>query len=50
VEALVVAEPVGELQLKGFARPIPAVNVVGYKSPGERVDSAPQLATTAADS
>ena len=50
VESLVVAEPVGELQLKGFARPIPAVNVVGYKSPGERVDSAPQLATTAADS
>jgi adenylate cyclase len=29
VEDLVVVEPVGELSLKGFSRPVPAVNVVG---------------------
>ncbi len=29
VEDLVLAEPVGELQLKGFSRPIPTVNVLG---------------------
>ena len=31
VEELVVAEPVGELQLKGFARPIPTMNVVSAR-------------------
>ena len=28
VEDLVVAEPVGELNLKGFSRPVPALNVL----------------------
>ena len=32
VEELVVAEPVGELNLKGFSRPVPAVNVVGLRA------------------
>ncbi len=32
VEDLIDAEPVGELTLKGFSRPIPAVNVVGIRS------------------
>jgi class 3 adenylate cyclase len=49
VEVIVFVEPVGELQLKGFARPIPAVNVVGYRSPGDPIDSDTELATTAAD-
>jgi len=31
VEELVEAEPVGELELKGFARPIPTVNVVAAR-------------------
>jgi class 3 adenylate cyclase len=30
VEELVDVEEVGELQLKGFARPIPTVNVLGH--------------------
>jgi class 3 adenylate cyclase len=33
VEELVEVEEVGALQLKGFARPIPTVNVVGLRSP-----------------
>jgi adenylate cyclase len=31
VEDLVVVEPMGELHLKGFARPVPAYNVAGLK-------------------
>ena len=49
VEAIVFVEPVGGLQLKGFARPIPAVNVVGYGSPVEPIDSDTELAATTAD-
>ena len=33
VEALAEAEPVGELALKGFSRPVPAFNVVGLTTP-----------------
>jgi class 3 adenylate cyclase len=33
VEALVVAEAVGELPLKGFSKAVPAFNVVGLKAP-----------------
>jgi adenylate cyclase len=40
VEDMVEAEPVGDLALKGFARPIPTVNVVGPKS-GQDLDLAP---------
>jgi class 3 adenylate cyclase len=29
VEEIISAEPVGDLQLKGFARPLPTVNVIG---------------------
>jgi class 3 adenylate cyclase len=32
VDALVAAESVGELALKGFSRPVPAFNVVGLKA------------------
>ncbi len=32
IEELVEAEPVGELTLKGFHRPVPAFNVVGLKN------------------
>jgi len=32
VEEQVAAEPVGELSLKGFARPIPAVNILALRS------------------
>jgi class 3 adenylate cyclase len=31
VESLVEAEPVGELTLKGFHRPVAAYNIVGLK-------------------
>jgi class 3 adenylate cyclase len=31
VEQLVVAEPVGELSIKGFHKPVPAYNVAGLK-------------------
>jgi class 3 adenylate cyclase len=31
VEEVATAEPVGELQLKGFLRPVPAFNVIGLK-------------------
>ncbi len=31
VEQLIEAEPVGELSLKGFLKPVPAFNVVGFK-------------------
>lgn len=31
-EALVEAEPVGELNLKGLARPVPALNITGLRS------------------
>jgi adenylate cyclase len=34
VEALAEAEPVGELVLKGFSKPVPAFNVVGLMAPG----------------
>jgi class 3 adenylate cyclase len=33
IEALAEAEPVGELALKGFSRPVPAFNVVGLTTP-----------------
>jgi class 3 adenylate cyclase len=36
VEALAEAEPVGELSLKGFSRPVPAFNVVGLTAPETR--------------
>src|SRR5262245_22301085 len=36
VEALAEAEPVGDLSLKGFARPVTAFNVVKLKPPGPR--------------
>ena len=36
VEALAEAEPVGELSLKGFSKPVPAFNVVGLKAPDAR--------------
>jgi class 3 adenylate cyclase len=36
VEALAEAEPVGELSLKGFSKPVPAFNVVGLKAPHAR--------------
>jgi class 3 adenylate cyclase len=31
IENLVAAEPLAELQLKGFARPVPAFNIAGLK-------------------
>ena len=31
VESLVRAEPVGELQLKGFLKPVPVFEIVGLK-------------------
>ena len=34
VEELVEVEPVGELRLKGFLKPVPAFNVVGLKESG----------------
>jgi adenylate cyclase len=34
VETLAAAEPVGELPLKGFSKPVPAFNVVRLKGPG----------------
>jgi adenylate cyclase len=34
VETLAEAEPVGELPLKGFSKPVPAFNVVRLKGPG----------------
>ncbi len=37
VEALIDGEDVGALQLKGFARPIPTINVLGLVSQGESV-------------
>ena len=33
VEAIVHTEPMGEMQLKGFSRPVPTVNVVGLAVP-----------------
>jgi class 3 adenylate cyclase/CheY-like chemotaxis protein len=33
VEEVATAEPVGDLQLKGFLRPVPAFNLVGLKPP-----------------
>ena len=35
VEQLVEAEPLGELTLKGFSRPVAAFNVTGFKSGGQ---------------
>ena len=40
VEDVVTTEPVGELQLKGFARPIPTVNVLGPRPDGGATSSA----------
>ena len=40
VEEIVLTEPVGDLELKGFARPIPTVNVVAARAPGDGSDSA----------
>jgi hypothetical protein len=31
IEQLVEAEPIGELRLKGFAKPIAAFNIAGLK-------------------
>jgi class 3 adenylate cyclase len=31
LESLVRAEPVGELQLKGFLKPVPVFEIVGLK-------------------
>jgi class 3 adenylate cyclase len=31
VEGLVIAEPVGEIQLKGFSHPVAPINVVGLR-------------------
>jgi adenylate cyclase len=36
VEALAETEPVGELSLKGFSKPVPAFNVVSLKAPEAR--------------
>jgi adenylate cyclase len=41
VEADVEAEPVGELTLKGFLRPITAFNVVAVRQPVEQTSSVP---------
>jgi adenylate cyclase len=35
VEEIVVAEPVGELNLKGFSRPVPALNIERLREPAE---------------
>jgi class 3 adenylate cyclase len=34
LEALLDAEPLGELSLKGFLQPVPVFNVVGLQEPG----------------
>jgi adenylate cyclase len=47
VEALVSVESVGDLPLKGFARPIPTVNVLGLEEP-DRLPLA-EAALTASD-
>ena len=39
IEALVEAEPLQELQLKGFARPVAAFNIVELKQRGAREDA-----------
>ncbi len=39
VEDIVAVEPVGELQLKGFSRPIPTVNVVGLRAGNAGVEA-----------
>ena len=41
VEDLVDAEPVGELALKGFSKPVTAFNLVGLKGAAEREAPAP---------
>ena len=46
VEDLVATEAVGELQLKGFARPIPTVNVLGLVASEVPDTTAAELATT----
>lgn len=38
VDALVTAEPVGELNLKGFHKPVPAFNVTGLKQTQGEID------------
>jgi len=40
VEDIVAVEPVGDLQLKGFGRPIPTVNVVGLRAGGAGLETA----------
>ena len=32
VESLITCEPMGAMSLKGFARPVPAFNVLGLKA------------------
>ena len=38
VDEIVTAEPAGELTPKGFARAVPAFNIVGLKSRGRRAE------------
>ena len=45
-EAIVSVEPVGDLTLKGFARPIPAVNVLALAEAGTTTAPEPVLAAT----
>jgi adenylate cyclase len=47
VESIVEVEPVGELQLKGFARPIPTVNVTGFADGSGRAADTTELSPTA---
>jgi adenylate cyclase len=39
VEEDVDVEPIGELTLKGFSRPVPALNVVAVREPAENVSA-----------
>ena len=45
VEDLAAAEPVGELQLKGFLRPVPAFNLIGLKLAWARLGNPLSLQT-----
>jgi class 3 adenylate cyclase len=46
VESLVDVESIGELSLKGFARPIPTVNVVGLAGAQRAATEEPALAAS----
>jgi adenylate cyclase len=48
VESLVTTESVGDLQLKGFSRPVPTVNVLAPASPVGDEERESELTTTAA--